>query len=42
MHKISIFAATLILIGVVALAMTTTPRVDARTADAVAGIALPF
>jgi hypothetical protein len=35
MHKISIFAAALILIGVGAWAMTTPPRVNASTAGAI-------
>jgi hypothetical protein len=42
MRKITIFAVAWMLIGVGAWAVTTTPRVDASTAVANAGIALPF
>jgi hypothetical protein len=42
MRKISIFAAALILISVGAWAMAATPRVNASSVDATAGIALPF
>lgn len=42
MRKINMFAAALILIGLGAWTMTNTPRANASTADAVAGIALPF
>jgi hypothetical protein len=42
MRKITIFAAALIVIGVGAWAMTTTPRVDASTAVADTEIALPL
>jgi hypothetical protein len=42
MLKINIFAVALILIGLGAWSITTTPRGNASTADATAGIALPF
>ena len=42
MRKISIFAAAWILLGFGAWTMSTTPRVNASTGDATAGIALPF